>query len=369
MVFVVLEAGNLFLKLCKQLLFKKKFQIANMERILIFRTGSIGDIICSFPALYHITRNFPGKKIDILTNAGSANLVSMEKLLDEQYYNKIINYLGKSPTELWRDLRQNKYDLVIQFPQQYAGVFSQLRDMFFFRSAGIKHGFGWQKSSTRIFKRTQEHFCIQKNETEILLDIVRKNRLDVAGESQYPLNISKQDKAMVYTDIEFAGISRERLIGVVIGAKRPQNRWPLHYFKEVVQYLVKNNFQIILIGGKEDVINAEQLAGRNVFNYCGKYTPVQSAAALSACRLVISNDTGPMHLAYASDVPVVAVFSSRDFPGRWYPPVDEKHKIFRNHQVHCSLCLSENCQDNICMKGIMPAEIITYLDKYLLNKK
>ena len=151
------------------------------------------------------------------------------------------------------------------------------------------------------------------------------------------------------------------LIALVIGAKRPQNRWPLSYFKEISKWLLKDGVQILIIGGKEDELNAEKLIEKNVWNFCGKLTPIQSAIAFSLCKLTISNDTGPMHLSYAVGTPVIAIFSSRDFPGRWYPPNNIANKIFRNENVACSLCLTDSCKENICMKGIVPEVIINQI--------
>ena len=156
-----IKFGNFFLKTLNRLLFKKKIS-KQPKKILIFRTGSIGDIICSLPAIDNIKHNFPNAGIDVLTNAGSSNLVSIQALLSPTNYHSIIDYLGKSPQQLWNELKEEKYDLVIQLPQQFASVKNQIRDMFFFRTVGIKMGFGWQKSSSLLFKKTQEKYIVQK---------------------------------------------------------------------------------------------------------------------------------------------------------------------------------------------------------------
>jgi heptosyltransferase-3 len=161
--------------------------------------------------------------------------------------------------------------------------------------------------------------------------------------------------------------SFHNLIAVVVGAKRPQNRWPITYFKQVVDYF-SSQYSIILIGAQEDNELVQPLVTiKNVINTCGRLTPMQSAAAMSLCRLTISNDTGPMHLSYAVGTAVIALFSSRDLPGKWYPSGKNNH-VFRAANIACEACFSEVCNNNICMQAIQPAEVISCAEQ-LLNSR
>jgi ADP-heptose:LPS heptosyltransferase len=76
------------------------------------------------------------------------------------------------------------------------------------------------------------------------------------------------------------------------------------------------------------------------------------------CKLVISNDTGPMHLAYAVGTPLIAIFSSRDYAGKWFPPENGKNIVFRNIDVYCAKCFSEEVNGNKCLREIKPGRII-----------
>ncbi len=104
-----------------------------------------------------------------------------------------------------------------------------------------------------------------------------------------------------------------------------------------------------------------------VVSFAGKLTPIQSSVLLSRCFLAISNDTGPMHLSYAVGTPVLGIFSSRDFQQKWFPP--KGNIALRNNLVPCSLCFSEVCADNICMKGIsLDAVKDAFIELELRNK-
>lgn len=360
---------NGVLNIFKWLLFGNKNKI-EAKKILIFRTGSLGDSVCALPAINTIRNNFPDAQIDILTNAGAENLVSLGALIDRSFVNEIINYYGMPKAELFKKLKANKYDLFIQLPQYSAAWFRQIRDIFISKSLGVKYAFGWQIGSTRFLAKHQAKFIKFENERDRLLGILKKNGLKSYG-LVYPLGFNSEIKGKI-RDVTLSGACTELAevakgetepntnnnIGLVVGAKRPQNRWPIEYFKDVADYLLNQNKNLLLFGGPEDYELAQQIKGNKVFNFCGKLTPLETAEMMKYCKLVISNDTGPMHLAYAVDTPLIAIFSSRDYAGKWYPPENEKNIIFRNNDIYCANCFSEEVNGNKCLRSILPKQII-----------
>jgi ADP-heptose:LPS heptosyltransferase len=361
---ISLVKGSLFIQnglltFVKFLLFKNK--LLTKERILIFRTGSIGDAICALPAIVAIRDHFTTAQVHILSNAGnsSAKLVSMQRLLNPKYYDEFIDYNGYKPKELLKLLKRNQYDLVIELPQSEVSFFSELRNMIFFRLAKIDSGWGWQVHTFFSFRQTQERWLTFPSETERLLSILRQNKITIQDTGNYPLYLSEADRYRVDELIQkyFSGFtSRNQLVALVPGAKRPQNRYPLNRFIELAGWLHSKGYRVAVVGGPEDITYGEAIAiYPEVISFCGLLTPVQSAILLSRCFLTIANDTGPMHLSYAAGTPVIGIYSSRDFPQKWFPP--QGNIALRNSHVHCSLCLSEACQNNICMQGIPIEEI------------
>jgi ADP-heptose:LPS heptosyltransferase len=350
---------NFFLQFIRKLLFSERAVPREIKRIIVFRTGSIGDSICALPALSVIRTNFPSAAIDLLTNAGSAHHLSLDKLIDTSRFGKIINYYGFSPGELHKEIKAGNYDLFIDLTQYDASLFKQLKTMVFAYTAGIKSGFGWQVSQTLLFKKYQEINRIFPNERDRLLSVLKKNHLNISA----PFFISAQDPAAHRRVAKAMSGIREngRLasIGLVPGSKLERNKWPLAFFKEVLDDFVSRNFNVIIFGGEEDREKTSAgLTGEYVFNFCGRFSPLETAEAMKACSLVITNDTGPMHLAYMVKTPVVAIFSSRDFPGKWYPPEDAKNKVFRSDNIACSICFGNACLDNSCMKRTTPEMVI-----------
>lgn len=352
------DIQNLILNFLKKLLFNNK-KVLDSKKILIFRTGSIGDSVCALPAIYSIRKNFPEVEIDILTNSGSENLISLKYLIDTSLVDNIFDYWDVKKKDVWKFLRLQKYDLFIQLPQSNAVLFHHIRDIFIAKTLGVKYAFGWQAVSTRFFSTYQAYLIKFDNERDRLLKIIENNGLKSYG-LIFPLGIQGEHKKEIEKILKENSITdKEKNIALIVGAKRPQNRWQIEHFKQVAEYLLKAGFNIILIGGKDEYSLAEKIVtDKNVFNLCGKLKPLETAELLKNCKLAISNDTGPMHLSYAVGTPVIAIFSSRDYPDKWFPPQDGNNMVFRNNNIYCQACFNEECNDNKCMKEINPFYII-----------
>jgi ADP-heptose:LPS heptosyltransferase len=355
---------NWFLLGIQNLLFNNK-DIFSAKKILIFRTGSIGDSICAMPAIYSVRKNFPDAKIDILTNAGTSSLVSMAGLIDHALFDEIIDYYGMKKKELFDYLEQKKYDLVIELPQNYTSVYREIRNLAAFKATNAKSAIGFEIGGTRFLAAYQQTLIKHTNERDYLISIIRKYGVKDYG-LKFPLGIPDEIKNKICRLLEEKKLKNNgRNIAMVPGAKRQQNRWPVEYFQEVKNYLVKESFNILLIGSEYDIDLAQKLVGQNVFNFCGVLTPLESAEMLKHCSLTITNDTGPMHLSYAVGTPVIAFFSGRDYPGKWYPPDDGKNNVLRNYIPECVKCFNDEC-DNVCLKQLSPSLVIEILKKSLM---
>lgn len=361
----VLQSQNLLLSILHSILYRKQ---PAPKTILIFRTGSLGDSICSIPTINSIRAQYPDAAIDILTNCGASHLVGLKQLLPLQQFREVIDYSGYGKKALIQLLRSKKYSMVVQLPQVDAGFISLLRDLIVFRFVAAA-GWGWVKSQSSLFRRTQARKLIFINETERLLQLASKHGIGTKPFQPF-LESNKQDLDTAQQFLREQGIKEDTpLIAMVTGSKRPQNRWPIHYFKTVAEHF-SDRYTIVFIGsGEETALLTPLLEIPNTINACGKLSPMGSAALLKQCRLTISNDTGPMHLSYAAGTPTIAIFSSRDLPGKWYPPSHPDHKVFRAEGIPCEGCFSEICSNNICMKAIAPTTVIAAAEELLSIEK
>ena len=353
---------NFLLRALMILLFRK---CSNPSRILILRTGSLGDSLCAIPTIAAVRKKYPEAVIDILTNPGRSTLISIDQLLSPAIFNQVINYFELSKRQLASMLRKNKYDLFIQLPQANAKFSQLVRDTLFFRLIA-PCGWGWEMGKILSYRKVQEKFIEYDTEVIRLANIARQNGVPV-DINYFPLNITEADREHVAQKYRELGVRPEKTVGIAIGANRPQNRWPLQNVEKVIRSFTPE-YDIILLGGKEDYEPASRLCvNPHVYNFCSSFTPMQSAAAIQTCHVFLSNDTGPMHLSYAVGTPTVATFTSRDFIGTWFPPKSDKNIVFRSDDIPCSICLSEYCGNNICIQAI-PSSLVSAAMARLIDK-
>ncbi len=177
--------------------------------------------------------------------------------------------------------------------------------------------------------------------------------MDISA-SSYIYNDSTETRTSVKNILSEKGITdRVKNIGIVFGSNVTRNKWPLQNFIKISEYYLALDYNILLFGGADDSKDASVFpVSSKIYSFCGTFQPLETAEAMKYCCLVITNDTGPMHLSYMVKTPVVALFSSRDFPGKWYPPDDGINKVFRSENISCSICFNRNCTDNFCLKKI-----------------
>lgn len=357
---------NSIISFFQKLFFKNIKKTDGIKKLLIFRTGSIGDSICAFPAIDMIIKNFPEAQIDILTNTGGKNRISITELIDLSKINQVIDYFDCSKKQLFRQLKNNQYDLFIELPQVDAPFSRQIRNIFIVKLLKIKRAIGWQISTTYLFSKYQEKYRIFETETIRLKNILKNYHLkEFPYQSLLKQNdADKEDIKKILSQNN--ALNKNKNIGFVIGGKFKRNHWPEEYFAEVAYFLTKNNYFVFLIGGSEDVKRGEKIKiSEKIINLCGNLTILQTAELIKKCSLIISNDTGPMHISYSVNTPVIALFSSREYPGKWFPPQNNKNKVFRINNMECSVCAYKNCIENKCMKKITPQIVINKIKEIM----
>lgn len=189
---------------------------------------------------------------------------------------------------------------------------------------------------------------------------------DRGCELEFPLLPQDHAEARVLLQ----GLSpRERpWIGMHVGSRRPVSRWPAERFARVADHFAREQgAQIVLTGGPgdEEALAAVGAQMRAPALCVGGETSLGGLAALIAnMDLVISNDTGPAHIAEALAIPSVTIFGPADHR-RWGPLDQTLHPIVR-HPVECSPCLHWECPiDHRCLRWLEPARVIDAAGKLL----
>lgn len=351
----------------------------NIKTILLFRTGNLGDIVCSIPAFKAVRKKFPSSRIILLTHIEQIfdNTQTLTSLIGDNIFNEIIYYkredlknLGKLGLLVNR-IKRYRVDVMIYLSQYDVTFFKLLRDMLFFYFSGCKKLYGFKLNKHRIFRIAQRYYRKFDCENERLLKVLLPLGM-YQENADVTLLVNKEDKQFIdnlWSNSQKLN-SRPR-VAINPGAKFPVRRWPKEFFLELAKVLVdRHRAFIILIGGRDaaDICEfIENNLGYDCLNLCGRTNFMQTAEAISRCDLLVSCDSGPLHLAVAVRKPVVGVYSARDYPNCWYP-IGDNHIIIR-HDLPCQICLKTKCMTAECIKTIEMEEVLAACQQILFQKR
>jgi heptosyltransferase-2 len=319
-------------------------------RILIRSSKWLGDAVMSLPAVRAIKAGRPDAHITV---AAPSKIASMWKLLPE--VNEIVSLPNKSLLATVRSIRrQSRFDVAILFP-------NSLRVALEIWLSEIPRRVGYRG-----------HF-----RSWLLNQIICEREIPMPIEHQVNryLRVAREFGANVHDNWRYAfrGLPRNSDGTEVVppanarvkmalspGAEYgPTKRWLPARFAEVAAAIAAQSpVQWILLGTKRDAAIGEQIAtalGDSCLNRIGRTTIEQLIDELRECRLLLTNDTGTMHLAALLNVPVVAIFGSTE--PRLTGPLGDGHIILRHH-VECSPCFLRECPiDFRCMKAVSVQEV------------
>ncbi|WP_336516782.1 glycosyltransferase family 9 protein [Pollutibacter soli] len=294
-------------------------------KILIIRFSSIGDIVLTTPVIRCIRKQMPSAKIHYLTKKQFASILETNPYLDK------VHLLNEKFSDTMDELKQEKFDVILD-------LHKNLRTLRVKNSLGVSsHSFG---------KLNIEKWLITNFKINRLPDI---HIVDRYLQTAATLKIENDGEGLDYFIPENAKVDFETLPGeiskgyvcVVIGAAHATKKLPPAKVVEVINRISK---PVILIGGKADFDEGEEIrknASGFVVNTCGQYNLHQSASIVQQSSVVLSNDTGFMHIAAALKKPVVAVWGNTIPEFGMYPYYGD-HKIptvnFEVKNLPCRPC-------------------------------
>jgi heptosyltransferase-2 len=317
-------------------------------RILIRSSNWLGDAVMSVPAVRAIKNGRPDTHITV---AAPAKIASMWKLVSE--VDAIIPLSGNSLVAAARSLRrQSSFDAAILFP-------NSLRVALESWLSGIPRRVGYRGHSrswllNQIIPEPRRPGPLEHQSSRYL-----HIAYDCGAETS---NIEHRTPNIATASIhQRSPIDDSPVrIGLSPGAEYgPAKRWlPERFAEAAAAVTARSPVQWILFGKKNDAPIGEQITtalGDSCVNRIGQTTLEQLIDELRQCRLLLTNDTGTMHLAALLGVPTVAIFGSTE-PGLT-GPLGDRHIVLRHH-VECSPCFLRKCPiDFRCMKAVSVQEV------------
>jgi heptosyltransferase II len=318
-------------------------------RILIRSSNWLGDAVMSVPAVRAIKSGRPDAHVTI---AAPAKIAPMWKLIPE--VDAIIPLPDGSLLPVVRLLRQRMpFDVAILFPNSLRVALESWLSGIPRRVGYRGHWRSWLVNQIVPVPRKPgppDHHSLR------FLRIADECGAETCKDRSPPI-IADTSRHSQLSTLD----SRPLRLGLCPGAEYgPAKRWlPERFAEAAAKISAQSSAQWILFGTKNDAAIGEQIAAA-IGDYCvnriGQTTLDQLIDELRQCRLLLTNDTGTMHLAALLGVPVVAIFGSTE--PRLTGPVGDGHIVLRHH-VECSPCFLRECPiDFRCMKAVNAQEVV-----------
>jgi heptosyltransferase-2 len=335
------------------------------KRILLVRTDKIGDLILTTPVIEVMRKNFPNAYLAFLCNANTKEILKNNPYLDEIL---TLDKRGKDKGILGSlrfifKIRKKRFDLAIIFhPSKRVHLLLFL--------AGIPKRIGYDWKWGKLLNNVKVKHLKQlgeRSEIEYNFDLLRPLGIQEVSYKQ-AIFIDPEAYKFMEKDLMRKGI--DKFIIIHPGASCKSKTWPLDNFIRLAKKILEEGeFKIVFILGPYE----EWMQGRigkelkeGVFIYRNldlKYL----IPLISKCEAMISNDSGPMHIADAFSKPLIVIFGRKQ-PGlsykRWGPV--SKNAIIIHKDVGCKECLAHNCRRNfLCLRAIEVDEVFAKFKEML----
>lgn len=334
-------------------------EIGNLK-FLIVRFSSIGDIVLTTPVIRCLRKKYPDAAIHYLTKKKFASILESNPYLD-----KVI-VLDDNLNQILHQLENEAYDHVIDLHHNLRTVrlMNSMREIPFhsFNKLNLKK---WIYTNFKINTLPNKHIVDRYMETVKSLGVEN----DGLGLDFF----ISQKETIKDEDIPFSHL--HGYIAIVIGAAHNTKKLPVEKLKELV---AKIDYPIILLGGKEDFINGEKIAESDsikIYNACGKFSLNESADIIRKSKLVISHDTGLMHIAAAFKKYILSVWGNT-VPSFGMTPYKTNFAIFQVNKLMCRPCSKTGYQEcplghfkcmNLQSMDAIAASAEAYLKKEMKN--
>jgi lipopolysaccharide heptosyltransferase I len=284
--------------------------VSNVNRILIVKLSAFGDVVQTLPLLHGLRNSFPSATIGWAVQRTFASLLQGNPLIDNLH---ILESKKLGPClKLGKELRNEKYDIVLDaqglFVSALVGRLS---------NAPTRIGYNWRREANNIFMTDTS--VIANDRAHMVEKILRLG--DAVGASRFPF-VSDDYLASKPTSIDDAGEHR-RVAALVVGASVATKTLSPEHWARIANQLFDDGFIPVLIGGTLEQSVSQKIQALTavpVINLVAKTSFSELAGVLAKSAVVVSSDTGALHLAVAVGTPTVGLFGVTDPVGtgnRW----------------------------------------------------
>ncbi len=318
-----------------------------ITNILLIKPGAIGDLLQLTPVIRVLKRKFPDARISLIVSApATASLFRHNPYVHETIvfdkkgeHRSVSALLG-----LWWKLRCARYDMVLNFQR------SNIKAWLLASAAFPCRVLVYHKAKDRVVHAVVNH-----------LETVASLGID-ANDVELDLFTSETEEDFADKLFFSSGLTEKKVVALNPGASNRIKCWSPGSFARLADRLADDlDARAIIVGGTEDRDLADEICSgmrHNPIDLVGKVTLLQLGAVLKRCSLLVSGDTGPLHLATAVRTPVIALFGAID--PRRTGPVGQTHMVIRHEEIPCVPCVAKECRNSVhleCMEKITVDEV------------
>jgi heptosyltransferase II len=342
---------------------------ASWDNVLVLQTSFLGDTVLTLPLIAEIRRRFPVKRLSVMCLPMAAELLQDHPAIDE-----IIVYDKRDADRGWFGVRRRAADLKARDFTTALTPHKSLRSAVLLRLAEIPYRVGLRQSAGWFFFHARGRRDSGRHDVERNLAVLEPFGVR-AEDCRRALDLPVSPSVEAAVDRKFAelGIGRDEvLLGFNPGSVWPTKRWWPFGFARLIQMVKeKIDCRILLFGGAEDaqiVSEVEERSRIPVINLVGKINLRELPAALSRCRVFVTNDSGPMHVAVARGVPTVALFCATSPELGFYPYTG--NAIVLEKKLICRPCASHGGRrcplgTEDCIRQIRPETGLAAVERLL----
>ena len=333
-----------------------KIELDN-KKILVTFLMHLGDLVLATPFIHALRKVAPNAKIAFLCDEKLK-----EVLQGNPYLNEVvtIDRYGKDNNiwALWqcaKRLSKENYDVLINLhPNErcsFIAAFTKTK-----QRVGTSHF---------LFKYFWDYFTPLNRKLHaatMYLDVLKQLGVEKVEEDGLEIFPSEENFLSVQSFLHKANVTEnDKLIGFNIGSAVLTKRWPSERFAEVADTLAEKGYKIIFFGGsmdKELVNEAVSKMQTKPIVATGEFSLGQLAAAMKCCSLIITNDSGPMHVAISQKVPIVALYGPSHVD--LYGPYKANATVVRA-EPSCEGCkagMKHQCSDMCCMNDLTVEQVL-----------
>lgn len=310
--------------------------MTEFTKIAIWQTAYLGDAVLTLSLVQAVKKKWPEARIDYWVRKGFEPLFKAQSEIhavrgfDKRGRSKgLSGALGMGKT-----LDRNGYGLLIS-------AHTSIRTAIAAKASGIKRRIGYDRPWYNRFVYTDvvPRRFNELYELERLMELARP--LGITGFDTPRMDLDPAAKAKA--DEFYARFAGQKTVGIHPGSTWPTKRWPARYFSSLADMLLAKGHPVIVFGGPEEkdmsreVIDSVTADKSGLTDLSGKLSLPELAAYLNGLSVYVCNDSGPMHLAWTQDTPVVAMFgpTTRDLG---FFPRGENSKVMEAARLDCRPC-------------------------------